>query len=787
VAKPVITYKSSNYVTTAGPTFTASPTWTPQANSLLVALSVGCSASPTDPTGITGHGLTYTKITIPTATLSTTHIMSIWVANAGASPSSVAEVASFGGTPTGNALICFEITGWESDEPISNAFGTGTLINTATGTATTGTVNLSLRPDVTGEHVQLSFFLHLANEATTPRASWTETAGADGNFNTPATGAEAQFRTDVFELTSTATWTTSSLYRGLALVVRGTDTTPTETLKLGDGPVTARLNPQPVLVAAESLKVQDILDNPVITGSPPLSIVVTAESLKVSASGRIDLFGLGSALRLGDTMPPTAHFDPRDVAIAPEGLRLADTLSAQLTVLNRVVPAEALELTDTTWGEGWAELSHDETIRISDTVSATVGAGADLSVLVTDESLKLADPVTAILPIQETLRLSASGRIDLIGLGAALKLGDTVTAALVGGAPDLTCAIPDDVLKVQDTVSASLTVLQVALTGEALTVQDTLQASSGVLLGTPADESLKVQDALSASLTVLQVAVADEPLKVQDSLQASSGGLLATPSDEALKVQDPVGAQLTVLQPAVLTEALKVQDSVTGQLDTLQVTVGAESLKVQDTLLASSGGLLASPPDENLKVQDTLSAQLTVLQRQLTDETLRLGDTANGELTPLLVTIGAESLKLADQVTAGSNPAVSVTQEAIKVSDALTGQLDTLEANLSESVRIADTVTALSGLAVLVAESIRILESTPVGRLDPLQQTPTESLHVVDTLTVVLFDFTALNANLTEIVHLQDMILGPPVREYFIVPVQDRWFVVPAKGREFTP
>ena len=100
-----ITWKSSIYNTTAAATYTAAPTWTPTANSLLVALVCGTSTTNADPTGVTGHGITYSKLTLGTSSLSTTHQLSIWVAKAGATPTSVAAVATWGTNRTGGVVI----------------------------------------------------------------------------------------------------------------------------------------------------------------------------------------------------------------------------------------------------------------------------------------------------------------------------------------------------------------------------------------------------------------------------------------------------------------------------------------------------------------------------------------------------------------------------------------------------------------------------------------------------------------------------------------------------------
>ncbi len=81
-----------------------------------------------------------------------------------------------------------------------------------------------------------------------------------------------------------------------------------------------------------------------------------------------------------------------------------------------------------------------------------------------------------------------------------------------------------------------------------------------------------------------------------------------------------------------------------------------------------------------------------------------------------------------DAVTASSNPAIAVNPDALKLTDVVSAQLDTLEANLTESARITDSVTVLSGLAVSVSESVRIAESVPVGRLNPTVSSPKASI-----------------------------------------------------------
>jgi len=202
----IITFKSSVYSTTnTASTYTASPTWTPTANSLLIAyIFTTYSASPTDPTSVTGHGVSYTKLALGGNTLSTTHKLSIWVALAGGSPTSVACVANVTSTNgTRGGIIEFEVVGADVSGTATNAIQNSGASNT--GTSTTPTVTLSA-PTLTGNRA-MTFLVSLANASPTVSGNWTLTAGAAGSFNTPASGAAAFFNNTVFNTAGAATIT----------------------------------------------------------------------------------------------------------------------------------------------------------------------------------------------------------------------------------------------------------------------------------------------------------------------------------------------------------------------------------------------------------------------------------------------------------------------------------------------------------------------------------------------------------------------------------------------------
>lgn len=185
----VVTYKSSVKSTSAG-ALTCSPTWTPTANELVIAFVVETYASsPADPTGVTGHGLTYSALTLGTSTLSTTHKLSAWVAKTGGSPSSVACTQTVSGTTTGGAIIEFLVEGADVSGTALQAIVGSTATNTATSTSETVTL---ASPALSGSRGMI-FGVQLSNGAQTAGAGWTITSGASGNFNVPATGVAAAF------------------------------------------------------------------------------------------------------------------------------------------------------------------------------------------------------------------------------------------------------------------------------------------------------------------------------------------------------------------------------------------------------------------------------------------------------------------------------------------------------------------------------------------------------------------------------------------------------------------
>lgn len=214
----VFTYKAGLWSTTnTAASYTATPTWTPVANSLLLCFVVTTySASPTDPSAVSGHGQSYTKLTLGTSTLSTTHKLSAWVALAGGSPTSAACVATVTTTNgTGGAVIEVEVQGADVSGTAANAIVASSATNNATSTSRSVTF---ASPGLSGNR-PIMFAVQLSNAAQSQSGSWTIGHGATPNFNTPATGASTAWRQDTFN-TAGAMTGANVAWRAVGLEVR---------------------------------------------------------------------------------------------------------------------------------------------------------------------------------------------------------------------------------------------------------------------------------------------------------------------------------------------------------------------------------------------------------------------------------------------------------------------------------------------------------------------------------------------------------------------------------------
>ncbi len=245
-----VTHRGSVHDTNAGAalTFTSSPTWTPAANSLLIAW-ISSATEEVTPTSVTGHGVTYTKIgnLIQLGTGPNLGVLELWAAKAGASPTSVAVSATWALARSGVDISEEEVTG--HDNALTLATGAGQMfpqvVSAGNSNVAATSRSLTLAAAAHANNRPISAFIHQANEVKTPQASWTELD--DGGYTSPNRSMETQYRSDVFDTTAGASWATSRASAGMAAEIAeaasgggGTAYTQTKTDALGGLDATSR-------------------------------------------------------------------------------------------------------------------------------------------------------------------------------------------------------------------------------------------------------------------------------------------------------------------------------------------------------------------------------------------------------------------------------------------------------------------------------------------------------------------------------------------------------------------
>lgn len=206
-----VTARSGFASTTDGSTY-VSGSFTPTAKELLVATyqTYRANAQPTNPT-VTGHdgGTVWTQIaTIYFETTAGTR-RSMWlfgcVTGASPSPGSVTFDHS-GVTHTGATGGVFEVSGADEETGLVQTFVQSAL-GPVNGTSLNN-LTITLAPSSAPGNRAFACFVKSNTDDTIARANWAEIH--DVNHVTPAQSLQNQWRADVFEATTSASWTNAS-------------------------------------------------------------------------------------------------------------------------------------------------------------------------------------------------------------------------------------------------------------------------------------------------------------------------------------------------------------------------------------------------------------------------------------------------------------------------------------------------------------------------------------------------------------------------------------------------
>jgi hypothetical protein len=190
-------------------------TYTPASNSLLVVFATVTSSSGADTTSVTGHGLTFTKVS--TGTLSVdNHQMSVWVALTGTAPTSVGTTMFSTGRP--QTIVEYVVTGADVSGTAANA-----IAQTVSSTGTSATALTTLAAASNSKNAAMHFVVHDAHTGTTPAAGWTQGFDSFENATTHQQGSnDAGVFTQhnlTFSTAASATFT-SVAWRGIAIEVK---------------------------------------------------------------------------------------------------------------------------------------------------------------------------------------------------------------------------------------------------------------------------------------------------------------------------------------------------------------------------------------------------------------------------------------------------------------------------------------------------------------------------------------------------------------------------------------
>lgn len=546
-----ITYRASIYSTTGAASYATTSTYTPAANSLLVALVVGCGDTndPNHATPFTGHGVTWTKKAISANALSTTHALSVWVANAGSSPTSAAATAQWLTNRTGAAIIEYEITDWDSALSAVNAIIQAV---TNTGTGTSGTFAFSAAEE--SRNRQIAMFVHLATESTIPRTNWTEPSGGAGSFNGPATAVGTQYRADAFETTASASWASNVAWRGVGIEIAATSALA-------------------VAMVAGSLGFTGQSVGVGMPGPQTGSVTVVGHAPSVNASTGV-LVPTGTVIATGNAPTVSVVGDDPDV-VQPSACSLTFTGQEPFPAQSGGtigVPRGALAFTGQSVGAAFGAPTTGTLTATGETPTATVGGGGGggggPQIQIPTGSLAASGGyITAAFagPTQAALTLTGT-LVEIFGV----KQVPSCALALVGQAPTLHTVVP-------------LPRVALAFTGHALTVSSSGSSTNTTIV--PAQGSLGFSGGVPAPSTQGSAA-----------LSPSAGGLAFSTSTPGVGISESnptfyVGGTLLSFQKG----SLRITDNLNAR-NTLQCRIWSDdgTLDVDagdDVLLIAGDGI----------------------------------------------------------------------------------------------------------------------------------------------------------------------------------------------------
>jgi hypothetical protein len=190
----------------------ASLSWTPPTAGLLIVAvhSRGNGVPAAQPT-LSGNSLTFTQID---SVIRTNDQLTLFGANLAGATTGITTVDFGGATQLNCEVSFFYATGVDLSGGVAAAF-----VQSATaGSGVTATGSATLAAASNTQNRPIAFFWHEANETTTPRTNWT--AADDMRGSGTVRSVHTEYRSDAFETTASASWTTASAWRVIAAEIK---------------------------------------------------------------------------------------------------------------------------------------------------------------------------------------------------------------------------------------------------------------------------------------------------------------------------------------------------------------------------------------------------------------------------------------------------------------------------------------------------------------------------------------------------------------------------------------
>ncbi len=184
----------------------AGTSWTPPTAGMIVAcVQSRRNVEPPDTPTISGNSVTWVQIgtTLNTQSSPKGNGMSMFGADAALAVAGVTTVDFGGNTQIHCTVSFFHVTGVDLSGGVAAAF-----VQNPRAIANSTSVSVTLAAASAADNRPIGFFWHKSNETTTPRTNWNELDDMSGTGQNR--GIETQERTDAFETTASASWSTST-------------------------------------------------------------------------------------------------------------------------------------------------------------------------------------------------------------------------------------------------------------------------------------------------------------------------------------------------------------------------------------------------------------------------------------------------------------------------------------------------------------------------------------------------------------------------------------------------